>query len=62
MRPVKIVQIEQGQALIEEGLQPGERVVVDGQYKLQAGSRVKISDGASKPAASAGAHAGNRPK
>src|SRR6266568_2387112 len=46
IRPVKVSQIEQGQALIDEGLQPGERVVVDGQYKLQAGSRVKLSQSA----------------
>jgi len=43
IRPVKVSQIEQGQALIDDGLQPGERVVVDGQYKLQAGSRVKLN-------------------
>ncbi len=42
IRAVKVGQIEQGQALIEDGLQAGERVVVDGQYKLQAGARVKI--------------------
>lgn len=41
IRPVKVNQIEQGEALVEEGLQPGERVVVDGQYKLQKGSTVK---------------------
>jgi multidrug efflux system membrane fusion protein len=41
MRPLKVAQIESGQALIDEGLKPGERVVVDGQYKLQPGSRVK---------------------
>jgi multidrug efflux system membrane fusion protein len=40
-RPLKVAQIEGGLALIDEGLQPGERVVVDGQYKLQPGSRVK---------------------
>jgi membrane fusion protein, multidrug efflux system len=44
IRAVKVAQIEQGEALIEEGLSPGERVVVDGQYKLQKGSRVKIAD------------------
>ncbi len=44
MRPVKVGPIERGQALIEEGLQAGERVVVDGQYKLQPGSRVKIAE------------------
>ncbi len=42
VRPVKVAQIEQGQALIDEGLTPGERVVVDGQYKLQAGARVRL--------------------
>jgi len=43
-RPVKVLQIEQGEALIEEGLQPGERVVVDGQYKLQMGSHVRAAE------------------
>ncbi len=42
VRPVKVAQIEHNQALIEAGLTPGERVVVDGQYKLQAGGRVKL--------------------
>ena len=46
VRPVKVAQIEQGQALIDEGLQPGDRVVVDGQYKLQPGSKVKLPDAA----------------
>jgi multidrug efflux system membrane fusion protein len=46
MRAVKVGPIEQGQALIEDGLQAGERVVADGQYKLQAGSRVKLGGGA----------------
>ncbi|MHA3775316.1 efflux RND transporter periplasmic adaptor subunit [Verrucomicrobiota bacterium sgz303538] len=40
IRPVKVGQIDNGEALIDEGLQAGERVVVDGQYKLQPGSRV----------------------
>ena len=39
-------QVEQGEVMIEEGLQPGERVVVEGQYKLQQGSRVKLADAA----------------
>jgi membrane fusion protein, multidrug efflux system len=49
VRPVKVAQIEQGEALIESGLRQGERVVVDGQYKLQKGSRVRAADGAGKP-------------
>ena len=47
VRPVKVARIDQEQALIDEGLRPGERVVVDGQYKLQPGSRVKLSDATS---------------
>lgn len=44
IRPVKVGPIEQGEALIEDGLQAGERVVVDGQYKLQPGSHVKAGE------------------
>jgi multidrug efflux system membrane fusion protein len=44
VRPIKVAQIEHGQALIDEGLEAGERVVVDGQYKLQAGSAVKLPE------------------
>jgi membrane fusion protein, multidrug efflux system len=43
VRPVTVAQIEAGEALIDSGLAPGEQVVVDGQYKLQAGSKVKLS-------------------
>jgi membrane fusion protein, multidrug efflux system len=43
MRPIKVAQIEDGVALIDEGLAPGERVVVEGQYKLQPGSRVSVT-------------------
>ncbi|HWX19005.1 MAG TPA: efflux RND transporter periplasmic adaptor subunit [Candidatus Binatia bacterium] len=42
VRPIKVALIEQNQALIDEGLVPGERVVVDGQYKLQPGAKVKL--------------------
>lgn len=46
LRVVKVAQIEDGGALIEEGLKQGERVVVDGQYRLQPGSKVKVTDSA----------------
>ena len=49
MRPVTVARIENDQALIDKGLEPGERVVVDGQYKLQPGSLVKFQG--SSPAA-----------
>ena len=41
LRPVKVEQIRQGQALIDDGLKPNETVVVDGQYRLQQGSHVR---------------------
>jgi len=44
VRKIKVAQVDRGQALIEEGLDPGERVVVDGQYKLQPGSKVKLPE------------------
>ena len=54
VRPVKVattlaVQVDQGDAIIEAGLQPGERVVVEGQFKLQQGSRVRLADAGGKP-------------
>ena len=36
-----MAQIEDGEALVDAGLEAGQRVVVDGQYKLQNGSKVK---------------------
>ncbi len=42
IQPVKVAQMENGEALIDEGLQPGQAVVVDGQYRLQPGSKVKF--------------------
>jgi multidrug efflux system membrane fusion protein len=43
MRPLQVGQIDGGQALIVGGLQEGEQVVVDGQYKLQPGAPVQIT-------------------
>ena len=40
MQPLVIGPTENGLTLVEEGLKAGERVVVDGQYKLQQGSKV----------------------
>jgi multidrug efflux system membrane fusion protein len=44
-RPVKVAQISGGQALIDSGLKAHEQVVVDGQYKLQPGTRVRLLHG-----------------
>ena len=45
IRPVKVAQIADGQALIDSGLKANEQVVVDGQYKLQPGTRVTLLHG-----------------
>jgi multidrug efflux system membrane fusion protein len=44
-RPVKVAQISGGQALVDSGLKANEQVVVDGQYKLQPGTRVTLLHG-----------------
>jgi multidrug efflux system membrane fusion protein len=44
IRPVKTTKADANDVLIESGLKVGEKVVVDGQYKLQDGSAVKIGD------------------
>ena len=41
-RPVEVAAVQDGIAVIGKGLSPGERVVVDGQYRLTNGARVKI--------------------
>jgi hypothetical protein len=43
MRPVRVAQVDGGLALIDSGLEEGDQVVVDGQYKLQPGSPVQIT-------------------
>jgi membrane fusion protein, multidrug efflux system len=45
IRPVKVAQISDGQALIDSGLTANEQVVVDGQYKLQPGTHVRMLHG-----------------
>src|SRR3979411_3235040 len=44
-RPVKVAQVTEGQALIDSGVKANEQVVVDGQYKLQPGTRVTMLHG-----------------
>src|SRR6202045_3018937 len=45
IRPIKVAQISDGQALIDSGLSANEQVVVDGQYKLQPGTHVTFLHG-----------------
>jgi membrane fusion protein, multidrug efflux system len=41
-RDVKVVAVQNGLAVIGEGLSTGERIVVDGQYRLTDGVRVRL--------------------
>ena len=41
-REISVAATQDGIAVIEKGLSPGERVVVEGQYRLTNGARVKI--------------------
>jgi multidrug efflux system membrane fusion protein len=50
-RAVTVGQIGSKRALIDAGLQPGEKVVVDGQSKLQPGTRVTLLQGQAARAA-----------
>ena len=49
MRPIKVGSTEASVALVDEGLKPGEQVVVDGQYKLQPGSHVELTTSEGQP-------------
>ena len=45
VRPVTVAQISEGRALIDSGLAANERVVADGQHKLQPGTHVVLLTG-----------------
>jgi multidrug efflux system membrane fusion protein len=45
MRMLKVGHIQDGRAVIAQGLEPGERVVTSGYYRLQPGSKVEIRNG-----------------
>mgnify|MGYP005810476133 CR=1 FL=1 len=44
-RPVKIARTVAGQSVVESGVQPGDRVVTDGQIRLVPGIKVDIRNG-----------------
>jgi membrane fusion protein, multidrug efflux system len=45
-RPIKTGVVNKTSAIIDDGLQPGDLVVTDGQYRIEAGSVVEVLDGA----------------
>lgn len=44
IQPLTLDQLDGGQAIIKDGLKPGEQVVVAGQYRLQPGARVRAGN------------------
>ena len=57
MRPLEIAEETGGNAVVTGGLQPGDRVTINNEYRLQPGTRVSFSDPpkAAPPAAAKGA-------
>jgi multidrug efflux system membrane fusion protein len=53
MQPIKVGQLNDGRAIIEDGMQPGVRVVTVGQSRLGEGARVQFSQ-SSAPSTSTG--------
>jgi multidrug efflux system membrane fusion protein len=54
MRPVEVVQTQDGKAVIGKGLEPGETVVLDGQYKIKPGITVQPARASASAPAMAG--------
>ncbi|HVI51717.1 MAG TPA: efflux RND transporter periplasmic adaptor subunit [Candidatus Sulfotelmatobacter sp.] len=52
MRAVTVALTENGETLLEKGVEPGETVVIDGSSRLKAGSKVSLRETAAAPAAS----------
>jgi multidrug efflux system membrane fusion protein len=50
MQPVTVSHDDEGQSVVEHGLTPGQKIVVAGQYRLQAGSVVKASEASASKA------------
>ena len=54
VRPVTVGATLNGETLIEKGLQPGEKVVTDGQLRLVPGAKVEVKSGPESPPGPAG--------
>jgi multidrug efflux system membrane fusion protein len=51
LRDLKVGRIADGQALIEQGLSAGERIITAGHYRVQPGGAVEVVEGPDRPAA-----------
>ena len=45
VRPVEVERSVNGEVIVKKGLQPGERVVTDGQLRLVPGAKMEIKTG-----------------
>jgi multidrug efflux system membrane fusion protein len=55
IQAIQVANIQDGLAVIDKGLDAGQRVVVDGQYKLKPGSKIVDAGAAASPAPAAAA-------
>ncbi len=60
LTPVTVGRMQDGWALIADGLTNGQEVVVDGQYRLEDGSKVSVQDGDHPGGSPGGPGGGNR--
>ena len=44
-RPVTVAMTQEGRAVIDKGLSAGERVVIEGQYRITQGGKLQIRSG-----------------
>jgi multidrug efflux system membrane fusion protein len=60
MRELKVSRIADGQALVEHGLSPGDRIVTSGHYRVQPGAAVEVIGGPEVPASASTPGVGGR--
>jgi multidrug efflux system membrane fusion protein len=60
-QPIAVAEIQDGLAVVDKGLAAGERVVVNGQYKLKPGASVVEAAAANSNPASAASSGSSRP-
>jgi multidrug efflux system membrane fusion protein len=58
-RDLKVGLIQDGRAVIERGVAPGDRVVTSGYYRLTPGAKVQVTGGGEKTARRGAAKASN---
>ena len=47
-RPLKVGQVSEGVAIVDDGVAAGEQIVTAGQYRLRPGARVEVNSSAAK--------------